>query len=144
MTLVGRDAELGAVSDAVAETRAGAFRALVLTGEAGIGKTSLVAAAVERARGAGLEALEARAVTHEREVPFALAAGVLDDRVAAAQPRAVAVFGPELAAVLPSAGGAGERRATVTVTSGAHRVARACARAASRPGCTSRGDRRCG
>src|SRR4051794_17541468 len=78
MTLVGRDSELNAIAAAVARVKGGEFRAVVLTGEPGIGKTSLLAATDELARERGLPVVTARAVTHEQEVPFAFAAAVLE------------------------------------------------------------------
>ncbi|WP_243841574.1 AfsR/SARP family transcriptional regulator [Mycobacterium sp. DL592] len=53
-TLVGRDAELGAVSAAVRRTAGGAGGLMLVTGDSGIGKTTLAQAAVDRGRAAGL------------------------------------------------------------------------------------------
>ena len=85
MTLVGRDIELEAVSRAIDQARAGGFHAVVLSGEPGIGKTTILAAGVALAEAGALTVLRARAVTQERDVPFALTAALLDDR--AARPR---------------------------------------------------------
>lgn len=53
-TLVGRDCELGAVSAAVRRAQAGAGGLMLVTGDSGIGKTTLAQAAVDRARMAGM------------------------------------------------------------------------------------------
>ena len=70
---------IAAVEDAAAG-------ALVLEGPAGIGKTSLLAAARERARGAGLLVLGARASELERGYPFGTARQWFEPVVAAASP----------------------------------------------------------
>src|SRR5687768_16008209 len=69
--LSGRDEELRSVQLFVEAVPAGA-RALLITGEAGVGKTSLWQAAVERARAAGMQAVVARPA--EAETSFAYAA----------------------------------------------------------------------
>ena len=66
--LVGRDAERQAVDALVASARLGHSGVLVLTGEAGIGKTSLLAYAGSVATGARL--LRATGSEAERDVPF--------------------------------------------------------------------------
>ena len=112
MTLVGRDDELEAVAAPLDAALDGGFRALVLTGEPGIGKTTLLAAAAARGQADRMVVLRARAVTQEREVPFALAAAVLDDHARAASPATAEAFGGELATILrggPPPDSAGER-----------------------------------
>ncbi len=49
MELLGREAELAAIDEVLASARAGRGRALFVTGEAGIGKSSVLAVARERA-----------------------------------------------------------------------------------------------
>ncbi len=66
--LVGRDAERQAVDAVVAGARLGRSGVLVLTGEAGIGKTSLLEYAASVATGATL--LRATGSEAERDVPF--------------------------------------------------------------------------
>jgi DNA-binding NarL/FixJ family response regulator len=79
--LVGRKRELSVVSRALDDVRAGSTRILGVIGEAGIGKTALLAAIGGLARARGLEVRHARAAVQERYVPFAtvpreLAAGL--------------------------------------------------------------------
>lgn len=76
--LIGRDAELAALDEALAASRVGAAMVVLVEGPSGIGKTSLL----ERAA-AGFEArrnaLVLRAVCHPREhVPFKAVDGILD------------------------------------------------------------------
>jgi predicted ATPase len=69
-TLIGREEELGrfiALIDAVHD-RGGA---LVLRGDAGVGKSTVLAAASARARDEGLRVLKTTAVESERNLPFA-------------------------------------------------------------------------
>ncbi len=71
MELVGRKRELSVVSRALDDVRGGSTRILGVIGEAGIGKTALLAAIAGLARARGLEVRQARAAAHERYVPFA-------------------------------------------------------------------------
>src|SRR5581483_5694295 len=52
--LVGREAQLATLAAMVADARVGRGRAVLILGEAGIGKTSLAEAAADRARDAGM------------------------------------------------------------------------------------------
>ncbi|NJP97606.1 AAA family ATPase [Nonomuraea sp. FMUSA5-5] len=69
--LYGRDAELGVLADLVARGLAGAGAALLLRGEAGMGKTALLGAARDAAVAQGARALSAVGVQSEASVPFA-------------------------------------------------------------------------
>ena len=79
MSVVGRDSELGVLASALDAAQTGAFRVVVVTGESGIGKTALLTEASARGEAQGMVVRRARAVIHEREVPFALAAEVVGD-----------------------------------------------------------------
>src|SRR5215467_5018847 len=68
MSLLGRDTELEALAAAVRRVRGGELHAVVISGEPGIGKTSLLARAAALAEDKGLAVTSVRAVTHEREV----------------------------------------------------------------------------
>ena len=93
--LVGRERELAAVAAAL---QGGASRAVLIEGEAGIGKTSVWRAAVDEARRAGMRVLRAAPGPGEQALAFAglgdLLADVLDsveDALPPPQRRAVAV-----------------------------------------------------
>jgi DNA-binding CsgD family transcriptional regulator len=84
--IVGRTEELGALDALVDDLRAGAGRALVLRGDAGIGKTTLLGALAERgradpppARGGGGDVLllRARGVETESDLAFSALADLL-------------------------------------------------------------------
>src|SRR2546422_987134 len=68
--LVGRDNELRTL-DALIDGAPKQGGALVVLGEAGIGKSTLLRAAAQRARDAGLEVLETAGVESEAQLPFA-------------------------------------------------------------------------
>ncbi|GAA0361325.1 AAA family ATPase [Actinoallomurus spadix] len=70
-TLYGRDAELRLLADLTSRGLAGAGGALLLRGEAGIGKTALLGAARDAAVGRGGRALSAVGVQSEASIPFA-------------------------------------------------------------------------
>jgi DNA-binding CsgD family transcriptional regulator len=67
--LVGRDTELAAIDQVLDRARNGSSAVLTLKGEAGIGKSALLAAAAERAQ--GMRILRATGVESELEMPFA-------------------------------------------------------------------------
>ena len=75
--VVGRDAELASVRDFVSALSSGAS-ALVLEGDAGMGKTTLWAAGVAHARTAGLRVLEARPAESETSLSFSGIGDLLD------------------------------------------------------------------
>jgi DNA-binding CsgD family transcriptional regulator len=83
--IVGRDAELATLRDFVASAAEGAA-ALVLVGEAGMGKTTLWRAGVEMARTAGVCVLQAEPAESETTLSFSglgdLADPVLEDALA--------------------------------------------------------------
>ena len=68
--LIGRDAELGQLCGLV-EPAPQASRVRVLRGDAGLGKTALLAAVAERARSAGLRVLAVTGRESERDLAFA-------------------------------------------------------------------------
>ena len=69
-TLLERKAELGEIELALDAATPGEGRALILRGDAGIGKTTLLEAAAESARSKGFQVLEARADPLETELSF--------------------------------------------------------------------------
>jgi DNA-binding CsgD family transcriptional regulator len=76
--LVGRDAELESIRAFLTRSTVGA---LLVEGEAGIGKTTLVAAAVADATARGWRVLECRPAAAEAQLPFAALADALGDAV---------------------------------------------------------------
>src|SRR6185312_14225273 len=67
----GRERELRALSDLVGRARARAGGALVVRGEAGIGKSALLAAAAAEAGDHGIRVLCATGIQSEARLPFA-------------------------------------------------------------------------
>lgn len=67
--LLGRDAELSAIDQALASARLGKSSRVLIRGEPGIGKTALLEYAVARA--GSMRVLAARGVEFEADVPFA-------------------------------------------------------------------------
>jgi DNA-binding CsgD family transcriptional regulator len=80
--LVERELELETVERLLADAKAGAGGALVFEGPAGIGKSSLLAAA--RAAAADMRVLSARGGELERELPFGIVRQLLESAVVAA------------------------------------------------------------
>lgn len=72
MTLVGRDAEIGALEALLEDlaVRGGSFA--LVAGEPGIGKSRLLAEVEERAKARGHTVLTGRAAEFERELPFSV------------------------------------------------------------------------
>src|ERR671910_992812 len=93
--VLGRIAERAAVDKLLNAARDGRSDSLVITGEAGIGKTSLLRYA--RDRGEGLTVLAARGFESESEIPFAgladLLQPVLDVLPTLPEPQSAALSG---------------------------------------------------
>jgi predicted ATPase len=70
VSLQGREAELEAIEEALDAVARGGRRLLMVRGEAGIGKTRLLAELRERAAAQRFVVLEGRATELERDVPF--------------------------------------------------------------------------
>ena len=68
--IVGREGELDAVDAALDDARSGNGSVLIVSGEAGIGKSRLAHEAAERARTAGMRVLAGRAVPTGTPVPY--------------------------------------------------------------------------
>lgn len=93
LSLVGRDAECGQIAGLLAGARSQRSGALVLCGEAGIGKSALCAWAVAQA--ADMRVLSVHGVESEVDLPFAalseLFAGELDHVALLPDPQARAL-----------------------------------------------------
>ena len=90
--MVGRQAELGALDDALAVALAGAGRMVFVTGEPGIGKSRLARELAGRARAAGAAVISGRAVPSGSSTPYrplteALLAALRDLQPRDLQPR---------------------------------------------------------
>lgn len=105
--LVGRERERQAISRLVASARVGESGTLLLSGEAGIGKSALLDDAAAAVTDAGMRVLRAAGIDSEREVPFGgllqLLRPVLDHLDAIPAPQAEAL-GSALALVPGSSG----------------------------------------
>jgi DNA-binding CsgD family transcriptional regulator len=91
--LVGRERERARLDALIAQVRAGGSATLVVTGDAGVGKTSLLEYAVLHA--GGLQVLRAHGVESEQDLPFA----GLADLVGPILGRLDALPGPQRAAL---------------------------------------------
>jgi predicted ATPase len=69
--LIGRDHELQILGGLIEEVTGGGGAAIVVLGEAGIGKTSLLRAAADRGRADGHRVLAATGIEAEAHLPFA-------------------------------------------------------------------------
>ena len=105
-TFVGRTAELEVIEGLLAGLGEGRGGALGILGEAGIGKTRLLAELVERADMRGYLALSGAASELDRDVPFWVFADALDEYVRGLPPRVLAGLDgavlAQLAYVLPA------------------------------------------
>ncbi len=106
--LVGRDAELQQLADALKRARSGEAAVVLVGGEAGAGKTRLVEEFTARAGAGGVRVLVGRCLElGEEGLPFAPFAGALRDALRQDGP---AIFGgqeQDLARLLPELGPAG-------------------------------------
>jgi DNA-binding CsgD family transcriptional regulator/tetratricopeptide (TPR) repeat protein len=89
--LVGRSSELDGLRSAVAQASRGAGQVLVVTGEAGIGKTRLVAEGLRVASRLGVQVYQGAAVELERRWPFGAIADCLAIRESTADGRRAAI-----------------------------------------------------
>jgi DNA-binding CsgD family transcriptional regulator/tetratricopeptide (TPR) repeat protein len=89
--LLGRSTELETLRSAVLQATRGAGQMLAVTGEAGIGKTRLVAEGLRAASRLGVQAFQGAAVELERRWPFGAIADCLAIRGSAADSRRAAI-----------------------------------------------------
>ena len=113
-TLVGRELQLAAIHRVLTRVREGNGSVALIVGEAGVGKSRLLRAMTEQARGAGFFLLHGACFEAERSIPYAplldlvrLFAGSASPALVAhvlapAASELVAIF-PELRSILPDA-----------------------------------------
>src|SRR5690349_18299364 len=108
--ICGREAEIQALGEALDQVAAGGPAIMLVEGEAGIGKTRLLAKALEDAAGCGMRVAAGRAEELERTRPFGVLAATLGCARSSPDPRQAAI------AALLAGPGAGEL-GPITVTS---------------------------
>ena len=108
--LRGREAETAVLGEALDRVASGRRAVVLIEGEAGIGKTRLLDAALEDARGRGMQVAAGRAEELERTRPFGAVADALGCARSSRDPRRAAI------GELLATGGDGERN-PITVTS---------------------------
>ena len=91
--IVGRGPELAALKAAVGQACSGRTRIVVIEGEAGIGKTTLIDATAELARGNGMAIARGAAVELEADRPFGPFVAAFDLDVRSKDPRRRAAAG---------------------------------------------------
>jgi len=105
----GRAAEIAVLGDAVDRVVSGRPAVVLIEGEAGIGKTRLLAGVLEDARGRGMQVAAGRAEELERTRPFGLVAAAFGCVRSSPDPRRAAI-----AALLATRGGGEGGPITVT------------------------------
>ena len=88
-TLVGRETELDLLERMLEEGCAGSPQIVFVTGEPGIGKSSLLAELLRRAEERGCLALRGSAAEFERDLPFGLIIDALDEYLESLGPQRV-------------------------------------------------------
>src|SRR5215218_9112979 len=113
-TVIGRDRQLAALRHVLARASEGSGRVALIVGEAGVGKSRLLRAMTDEARGAGFFALHGASFEAERSIPYAPLLDLVRLFAASASPAVVAhvlepaaselvgIF-PELRPLLPDA-----------------------------------------
>ena len=82
--LLERESELGGLAERIGAAKDGRGATVAIEGEAGIGKTALLAAAVERARMERMEVLGARGGELERDLPYGVVQQLFEPALARA------------------------------------------------------------
>jgi DNA-binding CsgD family transcriptional regulator/tetratricopeptide (TPR) repeat protein len=104
--LIGRDAELALLEGVLNEACAGTHQFAVVSGEPGIGKTSLLGALARRAEDRGCLVLEGRATELERALPFGMVVDAFDAYLESLDPqtydRLASAGLEELSSIFPS------------------------------------------
>ncbi|MBI4932446.1 MAG: AAA family ATPase [Actinobacteria bacterium] len=110
--MLGRDAELAVLRDALAHSTTGRCRLLLVSGEAGIGKSRLLDELARDARARDCLTLTGRAAEFESDVPFAVVIDAVDSYLRSLDPNDIDRLATDrlgaLAAVFPSLSRLGE------------------------------------
>ena len=113
LPLVGRENELALLVSALTEAEAGAGRTIFLSGEGGVGKTRVAAAAAEWAEEEGWNVVLGRAYAVETGIPYALFSDALLPSLKKLEPSTLAVLtrgsASELAYLFPALSASGQR-----------------------------------
>lgn len=113
--IVGRVDELALLKGALSDAEKGRGRVIFLSGEGGVGKTRLAAAAAEIAAKKGWLVAVGRAYPVETGIPYALFSDALLPVIRKLEPSALSVLtrggAAELASLFPALGSAGDRNA---------------------------------
>ena len=91
--ICGREVEIGALGEALGRVAAGGPAIVLVEGEAGIGKTRLLARVLEDATGRGMQVAVGRAEELERTRPFGVLAAALGCARSSPDPRRAAIAG---------------------------------------------------
>ncbi len=84
--LVEREREIEELFEVLTAARTGTGRLVVISGEAGVGKSRLLDAAADQARESGMVVLAGRGLEFARDFPFGVALQLLEPPLAAADP----------------------------------------------------------
>lgn len=103
--IIGRQAQIESLSQLLERVRRGQGTAAVISGEAGIGKSRLVAETTERARGQGLAILQGNCFESDRHLPYAPILDLLRTHLSTLSRDQIAIefssFAPELSQLVP-------------------------------------------
>ena len=91
--ICGREAEIQALGEALDRVAAGGPAIVLVEGEAGIGKTRLLAKALEDTAGRGMRVAAGRAEELERTRPFGVLAAAFECTRSSPDPRRAAIAG---------------------------------------------------
>lgn len=125
--LVGRGAELAELGLLLDGLRKGDNGAVYVTGEPGIGKTSLIAELLVRADERGYRTLSGRAAEFESDLPFAVFVDALERPLASLEHEGLGLSGEEiglLASVFPSLAPSSARQRAVASADERHHLLR--------------------
>ena len=93
LRLRGRVAEIAVLGEALDRAASGQPAVVLIEGEAGIGKTRLLAEALADARGRGMQVAAGRAEELEQSRPFGLVASAFECARSSPDPRRAAIAG---------------------------------------------------